>query len=60
MSEDTPNRVFVDLERKEILIQGKMKVSNADRTDLFYRRCECQTAAFHAGMDVEVLAVRRW
>ncbi len=60
MSDDTLNRTFVEREREEVLFQGLKKVSNVDRTDLFYRRCEYRTAAFHAGLEVRLVELRRW
>lgn len=54
MINSTKNKFYFDRDKEEIEFKKMTKVVNGERSDNFYRKCEYQTAALHAGLDTEV------
>jgi SAM-dependent methyltransferase len=50
----TRNEFYFTRDEQEIDFKKMTKVVNRDRSDNFYRQCEYQTAAYHAGLNVDV------
>jgi SAM-dependent methyltransferase len=52
MSNTTLNKFYNDRANQTKDFNGLISIKNEDRTDVFYRMCEYQTAFMHAGYDV--------
>ena len=52
MFNEIKNKFYFDRQNEVVNFKNMVKIKNEERTDLFYRLCEYQTAGFHAGYDV--------
>lgn len=53
MIDSTKNTYYFNRDEQSINFKGLINIRNDQRTDIFYRACEYQTAALHAGFDYQ-------
>lgn len=56
---DVKNNAFYMRGAQKEHFKGILEVTNNDRSDIFYRLCEYQTACYHAGFNVEILKLKK-
>lgn len=54
MRDDTPNEFYESHNSKSKHFQGIGEFLNSETSDVFYRKCEYRTAAFNAGLNIEL------
>lgn len=57
MDNTTPNTYYEERENQEIVFWGLETLKNSERSDVFYRLCEYQTAAYHVGFNFKYFNV---
>ncbi len=54
MIDETQNDFYNNRNQQETVFKKLFKVKNEERSDIFYRRCEYLTAAYHSGFNLKI------